>query len=145
MSDRWSQERYTDADGVECYKPPGYWCCFHCGETFASSFAGQRLAARHFGAEPDAKPLCQIKAEDGGLARRLRGLEAELTLWKAIANERASDEERQHYADADKVRRAIIEAEERGFNRGVADMRANGYRLTEERDRPDLYSTPEAP
>lgn len=36
------------------------WTCFHCGEHFPSTFAGQQAARHHFGDSPVHDPACHI-------------------------------------------------------------------------------------
>lgn len=42
--------------------PPHGWTCFHCGEHFAPTFAGQQAARHHFGDSPIEQPACTIDA-----------------------------------------------------------------------------------
>jgi len=38
--------------------PFGGWICFHCAERFPPTWAGQRAARRHFGAQPSRIVSC---------------------------------------------------------------------------------------
>jgi hypothetical protein len=49
-------------DQKDTYDAPKHgWTCFHCGETFRTSFG----AKVHFGADPSAKPGCMMKVNKG--------------------------------------------------------------------------------
>lgn len=120
-------------------RPKHGWTCFFCGETFKTPGA----AEDHFGATPCSTPACKIKVgEEMGLVMALRKTEARV---QKLAAEIA----RYHDEDGPKDREmmrlrsehvaALKRAEEIGFERGVADMRKHGWRLNEERERPDLY------
>ena len=46
----------------DTYPTPAHgWTCFHCGEHFEPTFAGQQAARFHFGFTIDAEPGCQLK------------------------------------------------------------------------------------
>lgn len=118
--------------------PVGGWTCFHCGENFKTPGS----ARDHFGFEPSADPACRIKVgAERGLLMALRKAEEEI-------DRRRSDDGPAIAAVVDEMRRmqsrhsdALRDAEQAGFERGVADMRKHGWRLNEERDRPDLYNS----
>jgi hypothetical protein len=107
------------------------WTCFHCTETFATAEA----ARLHFGPDCRSSPACQIKASEGGLVAEIRRLEAKLARYQV----EDSDTDRAMYAMQARHAVELREAEDKGFARGVADMRKHGWRLNEERERPDLY------
>lgn len=98
------------------------WRCFFCDEVFTRA----KDAAEHFGCddacEADA-PACRIAAHEGHLVTYIRKLEKEL---------------RRHMTEDSDVARSIMtleseqarklrEAEERGYARGVEDMRMQGF------------------
>jgi hypothetical protein len=123
-----SEDRYP--------RPEHGWTCFHCGETFDSTFAGVRAARDHFGWTIDADPACQIKRDERQLVFRIRAQEEQLARYQ---NE-DSDKDREHHALVARHAGELSAAEQRGYDRGLADMRKHGYRLVEERERPDLYN-----
>lgn len=118
--------------------PVGGWTCFHCGENFKTPDS----ARDHFGFDPSADPACRIKiGAERGLLMALRKAEDEIA-------RRRDDDGPTVAAVVDEMRRmqsrhsdALRDAEQAGFERGVADMRAHGYRLNEECERPDLYNS----
>lgn len=96
-----------------------HWRCFHCGETFTK--AQERWAREHFGLDPDAKPVCLIRtAGESALLTALREAEHQLAHYRAedglILNAM--------YSMSADHRSAIADAEQRGYDRGVADMRS---------------------
>jgi phytoene dehydrogenase-like protein len=122
---------------VDTYSKPEHgWTCFHCGETFKTPGA----ARDHFGFDPSSDPACRIKVgAERGLLMALRKAEEE------IARQR-DDDGPAIAAIVDEMRRmqsrhsdALRDAEQAGFERGVSDMRKHGWRLNEEREKPDLY------
>lgn len=93
------------------------WNCFFCGEKFITPEA----ARDHFGDDPMCYASCQIKAgKEQGLVRALRQAEAELAAYRSESDE----ESKKSYVRQSEHRQAIISAEEAGYNKGVADMRA---------------------
>jgi hypothetical protein len=95
------------------------WRCFHCDEVFISF----RCAREHFGADEGALTGCQIKSHEGHILVALRRAEDDLARLRA----EDSDLMRAIYSlEADKAR-AVREAEERGYAKGVADMQAQGH------------------
>lgn len=119
----------------DTYEAPAHgWTCFHCGETFLA----QSEARIHFGETIDAEPACRLNKSERKLAGTVRYLEAQLARYRV----QDSDADREFYAMQSRHVVELREAEEKGFARGVADMRVNGYRLNEERERPDLYPAP---
>lgn len=100
------------------YRPEHGWTCFHCGETFTSVGS----ARDHFGATPEAEPGCMIRVQYGeerGLLMALR--EAEQELARLRSEDR--DAEQFYRLNAEHTR-ALREAEERGYERGLRDGRA---------------------
>lgn len=99
-------------------KPPHGWTCFHCGETFTTHGA----ARDHFGFDPSCDPGCIIKSgAERGLLRALRKAEAELAeAWTAIHNE-STEAARAYYAQTARHGAQLMEAEEAGYERGLAD------------------------
>lgn len=96
------------------------WRCFHCDELFRS----RREAAVHFGADQDSEPLCALKASDGHLGVYIRDLEQQLDQYRA---EDSHVLRAMHTQSADHSQ-ALIREEEKGYERGVRDMKALGYR-----------------
>jgi hypothetical protein len=80
---------------------PTTWRCFHCDEVFTD----RAEAHEHFGDHPDDSPLCLIKGQDGGLAARIRELEAELMDAYRQRNEYENDARLWHESEAERVRR----------------------------------------
>ena len=116
----------------DTYEAPTHgWTCFHCGETFTIL----SLARNHFGWTIDAEPACRIAQGERKLVGHIRYLEDQ------IARYLDEDGPKDREMHAMRARHAVElrEAEEKGFARGVADMRSHGWRLDEERERPDLY------
>lgn len=95
------------------------WRCFHCDEVFTS----RKFAAEHFGVEPTAAPACQLKSYEGHLVTYIRRLEHEL------ARHRAEDSDvlRSVMSLEADHQTALVRAEERGYDKGVADMKAQGF------------------
>jgi len=77
------------------------WRCFHCDEVFTDKAEAQE----HFGEYLDDSPLCLIKGQDGGLAARVRELEAEVMEVCRQRNEYENDARLWHEAEADRRRR----------------------------------------
>lgn len=97
------------------------WTCFHCGETFTD----ERLARDHFGPDLDAEAACRIKAgAERGLLTALRRAERDLNdMRRALADE-ATDAARAYYAQTTRHHEQLRAAEELGYERGLADARA---------------------
>jgi hypothetical protein len=117
-------------------KQPTQFTCFHCWESFdASTLEGQRAARDHFGWTVDAKPACQIKRDERHLIFRIRTQEEQLARHRA----EDSDTDRAMHAMAARHAVELRQAEEKGYARGLADMRKEGWKSKEEVERPDLY------
>lgn len=97
------------------------WRCYHCGDVFTDD----RCARLHFGRDEDSLPACQIKAgAEQGLLGALREAEyAAADAQQAIANE-CTDAAKAYYAQATRHAQALRNAEELGYERGLADARA---------------------
>lgn len=101
-------------------KPEHGWTCFHCGETFTTPGS----AKDHFGFDPSCEPACRIKAGgEKGLLMALRRLESELLATQLQLHSESSagmvwlrQAEARHHTQ-------LIEAEQTGYDRGVADVR----------------------
>ncbi|MCW3477391.1 hypothetical protein [Limobrevibacterium gyesilva] len=107
----------TKAEPATYLKPKHGWTCFHCGETFTTPGS----ARDHFGADPLAEAGCQIKAgEERGLLMALRRAEKELERYRA--EDSAAD--RQFHAMRAAHARALIRAEEAGYEKGLKDGRS---------------------
>jgi hypothetical protein len=98
------------------------WRCFFCDEVFTR----YQDAAEHFGCydacEADV-PACKIAAHEGHLVKYIRKLENELRRYMR----EDSDVMRSIAALEGEQAAAIREAEDRGYARGVADMKAQGH------------------
>lgn len=97
-------------------RPMNGWTCFHCGETFLLD----GLAEDHFGTRQCAEPGCQIKkGHERNMLHKIRELETEIWAYRSETDE----ESRKHYARQAEYAQALIREEEKGYNKGVADMR----------------------
>ena len=99
-------------------KPTHGWTCFHCGETFHKV----GLAKDHFGATPGDIPGCVLKVQLGperGLLMALRKVEMEL----ARHIEEDTDLHRALHRAESRHADALMQAEEAGYARGLADGR----------------------
>lgn len=94
------------------------WRCFHCGDLFVVEID----ARNHFGATQDAEPACKIKmAGEFALLTALRNAE------ELLASRQSDDTDTiraMHSMQADHAT-ALRREEERGFARGVADVKAH--------------------
>lgn len=99
--------------------PRKQWRCFHCDTVFRSA----ACAAIHFGADEAATCACVLPHEQH-LVDHIRDLEEQL------AGYRAEDSKilRAIYTLEADHRQALIRTEEAGYNKGVQDMKAQGYR-----------------
>lgn len=98
------------------------WRCFFCDEVFKSATA----AGEHFGSFDSCEgdtPACQIKAHEGHLVKYIRKLERELSRYVL----EDSDVMRSIMTLESEQRQAVRQAEERGYAKGVEDMKAQGY------------------
>ena len=98
------------------------WRCFFCDDVFTS----HKAAALHFGAfdscEPDTT-ACKLMAHQEHVLEYIRGLEDEIRLYQA---ENHPMLKAMFTLEADH-RQALIRAEESGYNKGVQDMKAQGF------------------
>ena len=85
------------------------WRCFHCDEVFTD----RASAAAHFGPSIWSDPACTVDAS------KLRELEAELARYR----EEDTDLHRALHAKDCKMTRAVQEAEEAGYARGLRDAK----------------------
>lgn len=107
------------SEGAEYFNWPVHGItCFHCGEHFDRV----KDARLHFGATPDEQPGCLLKLndQDKGLLALVRFQYAELDRY------RQEDQPimREIYALGAKHARELIAAEQRGYDKGLADGRA---------------------
>ncbi len=111
----------------ETYPMPSQgWTCFHCGDHFTTPGAAQD----HFGNTPMADPACRIKVgEERGLVMALRRAEAELERYRADDSDMAREMHGMRAAHTV----ALRDAEQLGYDRGLADMRKHGWRLADEK------------
>ena len=97
-----------------------HWRCFHCDETFTK--AQERWAREHFGRDESKDPVCLIRtAGESSLLTALRNAQDELDLNRANTDD--SDVVRAMGAMAADHAQALIREEERGYAKGVSDMR----------------------
>lgn len=92
--------------------------CFHCGDTFHSV----KGAREHFGETPDEQPGCVLKLSHGerGLLAVIRAQYFELQRYR----EEDQPIIREIYALGAKHGRELIAAEQRSYDKGLADGRA---------------------
>lgn len=96
-----------------------HWRCFHCDATFTKEQV--RWAREHFGVEDGDKPVCLIRtAGEGMLLYALRHAENELRGYRAEDGRIM----RAMYAMQADHARALVDVEEQGYNKGVAETRA---------------------
>lgn len=101
--------------------PEHGWTCFHCGEHFAPTFAGQRAARNHFGQTPHCEPGCLLK-----LTSRDKTLLSALRAYQDGDRRRAEEDTDLHRALAAKAAEmatAVRAAEEQGYARGLEDAK----------------------
>ena len=110
--------KMSDAEPDTFPWPEHGFTCFHCGETFTNDI-GINAARHHFGA-PEATPACILKGERA-LIVHIRDLEEQLARYRA---EDSDTDRAMHRMSADHAR-ALVDAEEAGYSRGVRDCRAN--------------------
>lgn len=92
----------------------GPWTCFHCGETFTEI----ESARIHFGSEPESVSGCMIKAgEEHGLLKALREAEEQLARYRV----EDSDSDQRYYAQQADHQRALVKAEQEGYDKGLRD------------------------
>jgi hypothetical protein len=103
-------------DDATVEQPDDEWRCFHCDEVFTDHIA----AATHFGGHCMSLAACQIKAEEGGLVELIRKQEAELDRHRS--EDTASY--REFYSLGADHSTKLREAEEAGYEKGLADGRA---------------------
>lgn len=102
---------------------PPHWRCFHCDEVFYDTNA----AKLHFGMDQCSDPACKIKmGAEGSLVKALRQSESELAdAWAVIHNE-STEAAKAYYAQQSRHGDQLRAAEEAGYERGLADGRAEG-------------------
>lgn len=98
------------------------WVCFHCGEHFPSTEQGEKDARDHFGDTPIAMPACieKLTAEERSFLHAFREQEEALRRYR----DEDSDKDRQMASMSCEHGRALREEEEKGYERGMRDMRA---------------------
>lgn len=98
------------------------WRCFFCDEVFTR----RKDAAEHFGCDDGCEadtPVCKIAAHEGHLVKYIRKLEDELR--RRMHEDH--DLHRAIYTLEAQKQREVRASEERGYDKGVADMKAQGY------------------
>lgn len=111
----------------DTYAAPEHgWTCFHCGETFTTVGS----ARDHFGAAPDATPGCMVRVALGGergLLSALRRAEEECRkAWEAVYNE-STEAHKAMYAMQTRHTHALEQAEQAGYERGMAESRRQNH------------------
>lgn len=89
----------------------GPWRCFHCGEVFTT----REAAALHFGTSEVQEPLCTVTAE------RYREVERRLDEYRNEADATS----RTFFAMGAKAQEMATIAEQKGYDRGIADAKAH--------------------
>ena len=97
--------------------PAVTWRCYFCDETFTDP----KEAGAHFGAENYREPLCKLATVEGGLAAHIAGLESEVDKLRRQAFDEDSAAERAHFGREADHARALVEAEQKGYERGLRD------------------------
>lgn len=97
------------------------WRCFFCDAVFTR----RADAAEHFGATELATPACQIKGHEHGLVGIIRKQEEELVRFRAEDSDMIRVLETLKSEHAEALRRE----EEKGYARGVDDMKRHGIRV----------------
>jgi hypothetical protein len=110
------------AEIADTYPMPAHgWTCLHCGETFTTAGA----AKNHFGFDPSKDPACRIKGgAERGLVMALREAEAECDRLMHLVQDECTDAAKAFHAQRCRHHRQIMAAEEAGYERGLADGRA---------------------
>lgn len=98
----------------------GEWRCFHCDDVFTN----ERWAREHFGIDQSATPACKIRGADGSLLGVIRAQEDELRRLRAELSEENSRLVHAMMAIQSERDRAVRDAEEEGYGRGVRGMKA---------------------
>jgi len=117
-----------------------HWRCFHCDEVFYDTHS----AKLHFGMDQCSDPACKIKmGAEGSLVKALRTAENELSdAWAAIHNE-STEAAKAYYAQQSRHGEQLRAAEEAGYERGLADGRAEGgIRITTRETKCEICSGP---
>ena len=95
-----------------------HWRCFHCDAAFTKAQA--RWARQHFGGDDGELPVCQMRVPgEHHLLAALRNAQDELSRYRA----EDSDLMRAIYEMSADHAEAVRRAEERGYEKGVADAR----------------------
>lgn len=104
------------------------WRCFHCDQIFRNEYE----AGIHFGADQACTCACVLPHE-GHLVEHIRDLESQLASYR---NE--SDKIMQSIVTLEAEHATALQREEeKGYERGVRDMKAQGYLIEREaEDRP---------
>jgi len=123
------EKRAREEGGDEGFyaKPEHGWTCFHCGETFATVGA----ARDHFGFEPSSDPACRIKVgAERGLIMALRKAEKELADYVHLLHDENLEAYRLLASARSQHGDQLQTAEELGYERGLADGRAEAAALS---------------
>lgn len=92
------------------------WRCFHCDEVFYS----ERQAAIHFGNAEYDHPACKLAHHEGPLIDYIRKLETELAQYRDESHALLIAA----YSLNMTTRGLAVEAEQRGYDKGVSDVYA---------------------
>lgn len=106
------------------------WTCFHCGEHFDDNVAGRERAREHFGEYIGATPACQIWGANRSwrrgyrlLIRQCRSYYGELRDLQRRVSSEDTAKDREINSMMARHRAELIEQEELGYARGLADGR----------------------
>ena len=97
--------------------PTTQWRCFHCDETFTD----KKLAAEHFGASEIEEAGCKMLAK--GEVELLRDYRDMAARWQRCVSEDC-DASRLYHSMSAKIATAERDAEQKGYDKGLADGRA---------------------
>ena len=111
------------AEAALAHQAPGEvvgWRCFHCGDYFTS----KPKAELHFGMTEFEQPACLLKGSDLGLLGALRKTEEACRNAHADLHNENGDAIKALYAAQSRFNDAVMQAEQSGYDKGLADGRA---------------------
>jgi hypothetical protein len=117
------------------------WRCFHCDDVFTN----ESCARTHFGRDEDSVPACQIKAgAEGSLLKALRRAEEDAAEAWGILHSESDDFSKAYHRQAARHAEQLRIIEELGYERGLADAKADGWIPSEcvSTSGPPSHSTP---
>lgn len=102
------------------------WTCFHCGETFTTPGS----AKAHFGFDPSRDPGCRIKrGGERALLMELRKTEDEIERLNFELHNEGAEALKSMRAMMGRHRDQLADAEQAGYDRGLADGRTAAAEL----------------